>query len=280
MTPDRLTDLDLTGDPACSVLTGDVAAPVRAGIRALVAGELTTGRGFVVIRCPEDLTLADAKKLLLTLSGVLGAVMPQDYQGEQVREVRDRGSDITTSRSARYSDTRFGGHLHTDGMHRPGHIPDFFTLFCHRAAVRGGDSVFVHIDDVVERLSAHAGVIDVLTQDFFFDSRDTSGIGPRTVRRPVLERGEKSMRINYIRQYIDSGHAEPGIPPLTEEQVRALDTVDAVLADTTLHRHARLYQGDLMVIDNRRMVHGRTDFVDSSDLDKRRLLLRTWIDAR
>lgn len=280
MTTDRMTDLELTGDQARAALSTAVPAAVVAEIHALVAGELTTGRGYVVIRCPANLALDDAKKLLVALSGALGAVMPQDYLGEQVREVRDRGADITTSRSARYSDTRFGGHLHTDGMHRPGHIPDFFTLFCHRAALRGGDSVFVHVDDVVDRLSAYDGVVEVLQQEFFFDSRDTSGIGPRTVRRPVLEPGKNSMRINYIRQYIDSGHAEDGVPPLTSEQVRALDAVDAVLADTSLHRYARLYQGDLMVIDNRRLVHGRTDFVDSDDPDRRRLLLRTWIDAR
>ena len=67
---------------------------------------------------------------------------------------------------------------------------------------------------------------------------------------------------------------------LTAEQMRALDTVDEVLGDTSLHRHARLRQGDLMVIDNRRLVHGRTDFIDSDDPQRRRLLLRTWIDAR
>lgn len=280
MTISHVTDLELTAPQARQAISSAPGAEVVTAMRALVAGELTTGRGFVVIGCPEDLTLKDAKRLVRSLSHVLGAIMPQDYHGEQIREVRDRGADITTSRSARYSDTRFGGHLHTDGMHRPGHIPDFFTLFCHRAAVRGGDSVFVHVDDIVDRLRAYDGVIDVLQQEFHFDSRDTSGIGLRTVRRPVLEPTKGGMRINYIREYIQSGHAEPGVPPLTSDQLRALDAVDAILADTTLHRYARLHQGQLMVIDNRRLVHGRTDFVDSEDPDRRRLLLRTWIDAR
>ena len=280
MTISPVIDLELTAAQTRTAISSAPGGEVATAVRALVTGELGQGRGYVVIRCPADLSLADAKRLLLAVSHLLGAVMPQDYRGEQIREVRDRGGDITTSRSARYSDTRFGGHLHTDGMHRPGHIPDFFTLFCHRAAERGGDSVFVHVDDIVDRLRAQEGVIEVLQREFHFDSRDTSGIGPRTVRRPVLEAAKGGMRINYIRQYIESGHAEEGVPPLTDEQIRALDAVDAVLADTSLHRHARLEQGDLMVIANRRLVHGRTDFVDSDDPDRRRLLLRTWIDAR
>jgi alpha-ketoglutarate-dependent taurine dioxygenase len=277
MTISHVTDLELSAEQAHAAVTATATAELVAALRSLEARELTNGRGYIVIRCPDDLALDDAKRLLLSVSRLLGTVMPQDYLGEQIREVRDRGADITTSRSARYSDTRFGGHLHTDGMHRPGHIPDYFTLFCHRAAVHGGDSVFVHVDDIVDRLRSQ---VDVLKQDFHFDSRDTSGIGPRTVRRPVLEPVNGAIRINYIRQYIESGHAEDGVPPLTDEQVRALDAVDAVLGDTSLHRHARLRQGDLMVIDNRRLVHGRTDFVDSDDPGNRRLLLRTWIDAR
>ncbi|WP_329563503.1 TauD/TfdA family dioxygenase [Streptomyces uncialis] len=257
-----------------------IPATAASALREVARRELRHGRGYLVLQAPKDLVLTDARSLLIAVSHVLGTVMPQDFEGERIREVRDRGSDITMSRSARYSDTRFGGHLHTDGMHRPGHIPDYFTLYCHRPAISGGESVFLHVEDIIERLRPRPAVLAVLAQNFHFDSRDTSGIGPCTVLRPVLEDTPAGMRINYLRQYIDSGHTTPGVPGLSAEQIAALDAMDEVLTDTSLYRFARLNSGQLMVINNRRLVHGRTDFTDSEAPERRRLLLRTWIDAR
>ncbi|MFE9660187.1 TauD/TfdA family dioxygenase [Streptomyces sp. NPDC005955] len=274
------TDLVFDASVAVRISQNDIPATVTSALQQAAYRELEHGRGYLVIQTPPAPPLAEAKALLIAVSRMLGKVMPQDFEGEQVREVRDRGADITSSRSARYSDTRFGGHLHTDGMHRPGHIPDYFTLLCQRAALAGGESVFVRVEDIVKRLRPSPGVLAVLSQEFHFDSRDTSGVGPRTVLRPVLEDTSTGTRINYLRQYIDSAHSAQDVPDLSSEQTAALDAVDEVLADTSLHRFARLADGQLMIINNRRLVHGRTEFTDSDDPEKRRLLLRTWIDAR
>ncbi|WP_028193633.1 TauD/TfdA family dioxygenase [Salinispora pacifica] len=274
---------DLRLEPAAvdrMLATGQAAPALASWVRDRAPAELRKGRGYVVIVGADHLSLDDAKRYLMLVSRLFGAVMPQDYLAEEVREIRDRGMDITTSRSARYSDTRFGGHLHTDGMHRPGHIPDYFTLYCHRSARDGGESVLVVIDDLLDRLRQRPGILATLEGEFHFDSRDTSGRGPRTVPRPILESTADGISINYIREYVESGHAVEGVPPLTAEQRAALDAVDEALADPALHRHIRLRRSDLMIIHNRRLVHGRTDFVDHDDPGKRRLLLRTWIDAR
>lgn len=249
-------------------------------VRREAPAELRTGRGYVVIGGTGHLDQDGAKRYLLHVSRLLGEVMPQDYLNEEVREIRDRGMDITRSSSARYSDTRFGGHLHTDGMHRPGHIPDYFTLYCHRPALEGGETLFVLIDDIVDRLQGHPDIIDTLKGEFHFDSRDTSGRGPRTVPRRILEAVAGRTSVNYFREYIESGHAVDGVPTLTDAQRAALDTVDELLADTGLRHYRRLERGELIIINNRRLLHGRTEFTDHQDPEPRRLLLRTWIHAR
>jgi alpha-ketoglutarate-dependent taurine dioxygenase len=273
-------DLSLSRDDVRAILRGASSTrerEVAERLRRLCDTQVRAGRGFAVVAGPADLARGEARDLTLAASRILGRVMPQDFLGEQVREVRDRGLDIETNPAARYSDTRFGGHLHTDGMHRPGHIPDLFALYCHRPAKRGGDSVFVHVDDILARLEHDPRVVEALSGWFHFDTRDTSGRFPRTVRRQIIEDGA---RINYLREYVESGHSTDGVPALTAAQRAALDAVDRILADPALTRHARLDQGQLMIINNRRLVHGRTGFVDFPDPENARLLFRTWIDTR
>jgi alpha-ketoglutarate-dependent taurine dioxygenase len=277
---DRFCDAVIEKDDARQLISGFVVRRVVDELHALLRGELRTGRGFVIVRGPEGLDLGEAKEFTLAVSALLGTVMPQDFAGERIREVRDRGTDIIASRSARYSDTRFGGHLHTDGMHRPGHIPDVFALYCYRPALVGGESVSVHIDEILDRLRTPSAMVRTLSGEFHFDTRDPDPIRPRTVPRPVIEETEQGLSINYLREYIDSGHRSPGVPPLTPDQKKALDRMDEILADGTLHRFTRLDAGELMIINNRRIVHGRTDFMDDPGSSARRLLLRTWIDTR
>jgi len=276
---ERFRDAVISEHDARRLISGAVVEPVAEELRALLHGELAVGRGFVVIRGPRGLSLGEAKKYTLAVSALLGTVMPQDFAGEQIREVRDRGADISTSRSARYSDTRFGGHLHTDGMHRPGRIPSLFALYCYRPALAGGESVFVHVDAILERLRSTPSIVRTLTQEFHFDTRDPDPGKPQTVPRRVIEETEQGLSINYLREYIDSGHRSSGVPPTTPERKAALDRMDEVLADAKLHRFARLEAGELMLINNRRVVHGRTDFTDDPDSPGGRLLLRTWIDV-
>jgi alpha-ketoglutarate-dependent taurine dioxygenase len=278
-------DLDLGPDDVGMILRGggadhDGYRRLAGGIRALYDTQLRAGRGFAVIAAPADLSRADAKRLTVAVSRIFGTLMPQDFHGEQLREVRDRGRHIETDRTARYSDGRFGGHLHTDGMHRPGHIPDLFTLYCYRAAKAGGESVFVHVDDIIARLARFPDALSELRGWFHFDTRDASGLGPRTLPRQVIESTPDGTRVTYIREYIESGHGTGGVPPLTAAQVWALDVMDGILADPTILRYVRLAPGDLIIIDNRRLVHGRTGFVDHEDPDEARLLFRTWIDTR
>lgn len=277
---DRFCDAVIGKDDARQLISGFAVRRMVEEFHSLLRGELGIGRGFVVVRGPKGLDLSEAKELTLAISGLLGTVMPQDFAGERIREVRDRGADIVASRSARYSDTRFGGHLHTDGMHRPGHIPDVFVLYCHRPAPVGGKSVLVHIDEILDQLRASRAAMRELSGEFHFDTRDPDPGRPQTVPRPVIEETDQGPSINYLREYIDSGHRSPGVPPLTAEQKKALDRMDEILANGTLHRFVRLDAGELMIINNRRIVHGRTDFMDDPGSSAGRLLLRTWIDTR
>lgn len=234
--------------------------------------------GYFILSGTDHLTEDAARRYLLSASAALGDLLPHDFDGEIVREVRYRGVRIEDGVTPRYSDTKQGGNLHTDGMHRPGPVPTTFALYCVRQSAIGGTMILVHADDVVPALRDE--VLDILRGPFHFDTRDDTPGRPRTVPHPILEFDGDRPFLCYLRGYVDSGHRRPGVDPLTPAQVRALDALDAVLDRPDLQTHIRLSPGQLAVVNNRTVVHGRTPFEDEPGSPHGRLLLRTWIVDR
>jgi len=110
-----------------------------------------------------------ARRCVHTVSAALGRLLPQDNTGQLVREVRYRGVSLGEGATARYSDSREGGQLHTDGPHRPDAAPDWFALMCVRQAEVGGDLVLVSTSQILRLLSKD--VIAALEKPFLFDVR-------------------------------------------------------------------------------------------------------------
>jgi hypothetical protein len=221
---------------------------------------------------------AAGRTAVLRISGLLGQVLAQDKAGNLVKEVRDRGSAIGGPGGGRYSDSRLGGHLHTDGAEAPVPAPDYFTLMCLTQAPVGGALVSAHLSDVVDALAGKPELLEVLRAPFHFDRRGDQGLGePPTVPKPVLFAQGGRAAVTYLRGYIEQGHRHPGVAPLTTEQIAALDALDGVIGDESIQRQGKLREGELAVFDNLSLLHGRTEFVDTAD--RRRLLLRTWVHA-
>lgn len=216
--------------------------------------------------------------VLVGFSRLLGEMLPQDNEGTQVRVVRDRGTAIGEGARARYSDSRFGGNLHTDGAEAPLPAPELFTLLCTRQADVGGALELIHLRDIVAALSDQPDVLDTLRAHFHFDRRGDQPEGESpTVRKPVIfEQGGRAA-ITHLRSYIEKGHAHPPVPDLSAAQLHALDTLDAVIASDEHPRTGKLRPGELALFDNLSLLHGRTEFQDEPDRSRLLLLLRTWI---
>jgi alpha-ketoglutarate-dependent taurine dioxygenase len=240
-----------------------VEAEVGSRGYAIVSG-LTQGHG--------------AEKAFATLSALFGELAPQDKKGTLVRHVRDRGTAIGEGKSARYSDSRHGGSLHTDGAEAPMPVPEWFALHCVRQAPVGGALQLIDIRAAEERLTERPEHLAVLRSPFHFDRRGDQEPGePPTAEKPVLFSRGGQICITYLREYIERGHEHAEVPDLTTAQIDALDFLDSVLASPDLVTEDLMAVGDSLIIDNLRFLHGRTTFVDDPDPRRARLLLRTWI---
>jgi len=260
-------------------LAGAVADAERARVRELVVNHVDDGPGFLVLTGLERLPSDTYERALLWLSASLGDLLPQDSAGTTVRLVWDRGTAVGEGASARYADSRQGGHLHTDGAERAFPVPDYFALSCVRAAKRGGALRVVLVDRIRERLAARPEVLATLQEGFHFDRRGDELPGqPTTAYKPVLFNAMNGQQaVTYLRKYIEVGHTRPGTTDLSDDQRDALDAFDAALYDAEMGVEGRMRRGEIAVFNNLRILHGRTDFEDYAEPERRRLLYRTWI---
>ena len=115
------------------------------------------------------------------------------------------------------------------------------------------------------------------------------GIKDEQYQAPIVtynDAGEPMFR--YLRTYLESAHEKKGVP-LTEDQRRALDALDATMNMSHFQIKHRLKAGQILIAYDSQIFHDRECFVDNPDFvsieDKescrdgslRRTLERTWI---
>ncbi|NRQ32849.1 TauD/TfdA family dioxygenase [Nonomuraea sp. NN258] len=230
----------------------DAAEPDDPAIAARVGHALEHGPGFTVVR---GLPVADhGDPIPRRFARLLGVPRPEPTG--LVTDLSGRGEPRRGMDTGPLA-------LHTDraGPPRP---PRLLALRCVRAAAAGGDSVLANGHTVHARLrTSHPGLVEELYQDFHFGTGRVY---------PVFTRDR---RVHYNRHWIERGNQATG-RPFSARTRAALDAFDAALADPGLTVELRLRPGDLLILDNTSILHGRTAFTD--DPDNPRCLLRQWLD--
>lgn len=267
--PQPITALQVV-DTTCAGLAGELQ-PVRT--------VLETGRGFAILEgIPQERYTASQQQVIYWLLGqLLGRPYPQNVQGTLLYDVRDTGQDVRYG--ARFSVTNAESGFHTDNSFGT-EVADYVGLLCLNTAQSGGVNRVVSVYTVHnELLTRHPDVLEVLYQPFHIDRR--GGVRPGeapTVQSPVLEWDGRGLVCRYLRYWIEAGHARAE-QPLTPAQVRALDVLDEVVGQPELWAEFALKPGHMFFINNRWILHNRTAFEDHAEPERRRHLVRLWLQA-
>lgn len=241
---------------------------------------LENGRGFAIIEAPAEtrLSTVDAQVLYWLVGQSLGRPFVQNVQGTLLYDVRDMGQDLT--KGARFSVTNYESSFHTDNSFGAD-VLDYVGLQCLQTAKSGGRSQVVSGLAVLAELRAnHPDVLATLCRPFHVDRRGgiREGEAP-TAQYPVLQINGHELLVRYLRYWIEAGHEKVG-QPLTAAQLSALDTLDQILNRPDLRAEFHLKPGDMCFINNRWILHNRTAFEDFPELQRRRHLVRLWLQAR
>ena len=254
---------------------------------AVVLDELENGRGLVLLRgIPvERYSEADLKNLYWGLGNHLGHIRYQNARGELIGEVRDEiarygavregaAVDGVLGRSSR-SKARSSGPLrfHTDRC-------DVVSLLVVRTARTGGLSRVVSAVSVAETIRARRPDLHALLfQDYWRSRQGEEDGGERQVYAlPVCAEYRGKFTTQYSRTFVEAAQKLPGVPPLTPAQNEALD-LHAAVCDELAFTMA-FEPGDLQLLNNHVVYHGRTAYENAPGADSDRLLLRLWLAPR
>jgi hypothetical protein len=253
----------------------------RMGARlSAIYQQLKHGFGFSVIR-GLDMDAYDRPALGVLLWGLgcyLGQGIFQNKQGDLIGEVKDYGEvavgDDPYLAGVRGYRTTVALPPHTDSC-------DLVGLMCLRAAQSGGASSIVSSTAIYNEIAAtRPDLIAPLMQGFFIDlvGKGTADHQISFAAIPVFSffAGKLSCRFN--KQQIELG-AEKSGQPLTPERQEAIDLVRCLSLDRRFNLPIDLAPGDIQLLNNRVTLHAREIFVDHTEIEQKRLMLRIWMNA-
>lgn len=236
-----------------------------------VVEALSHGSGVALIRglSVERYSVDALKMVLLVIGHHMGLVGPQEGRAKSIGEVRDVNP---TDRS----------HYYHGGGPLPMHMDpvDVAGLLCIREAKSGGAS------RIVSSLTVHNEILN--------ERPDLLAIlyrGYRQRRREHRRNGGPKLTDYYCPIFADVGGdivcnylprpilltQEEGLVDFTHAEIEALEMLDRTAARDDLCLSMDFEPGDIQFLNNRHIMHGRDDYEDYEELDRRRLLLRIWL---
>jgi hypothetical protein len=240
---------------------------------AQVKDHILNGSGFYVLRgLPvERWDLRQAATAFWGLSSHLGQACSQNGKGHVLGHVKNLGLDYNRAEVRGYQ-TSARLPFHTD-------ISDIASLLCWRPAKSGGASSLASSTTLFNEIrKQRPDLLEVLMQPF---QRTRWGEIPEGKdpwsEVPVFMPVGKRMIVQYVRSAIQKGQELPGIAPLTDIQVEALDFIDSLVEDPRIHLDMDFQPGDIQMVCNHSIMHSRTSFEDFEEPERRRHLLRLWL---
>lgn len=246
----------------------DFDLPQLSPVLEKVRRELARGRGFVMLRgLPVEAYSEDELGTLFWGIGThLGTGVSQSLAGDRLGHVIDLGG------KDRYY-TR-GGEIefHMDPV-------DVVGLMCLRGAKSGGESRIIsamHVYNTI--LAERPDLMEVLQRGYHYSRRaqDPHGAQRYTPQRvSVFKEGGMGMECYYLP--ISIRNAATDGAPFDEKDEEAFDFMATVCARPENHLDMEFREGDMQFLNNRTILHARTDYVDHDDPALRRHLLRLWL---
>lgn len=246
----------------------DFDLPTLSGTLTAIKNELATGRGFVMLRgLPvEAYSVDELATVLWGLGTHLGIGVSQSALGDRIGHVVDLGA------TDRYYTAGGPIEFHMDPV-------DIVGLLCLKSALSGGESRIVSAMTVHNTvLEERPDLMDALYRGYHYSRRQQDPGGDRPItpdRVPVFKEGGLGLECYLlplaIRQALTDG------APISDVEREALAFAAEVASRPALYLDMAFQEGDIQFLNNRVILHARTDYEEHPDPALRRHLLRLWL---
>ncbi|KAF4471165.1 family oxidoreductase [Fusarium albosuccineum] len=248
-----------------------------------LSDELHRGHGFFVIR-GLDVDKYTRQENIIIYVGISSHIAQQ--RGRQDSKFNGQPADVVLTHVKDLSRGLEKGAIgspayttdkqvfHTD-------TGDIVSLFCLETALEGGASRLASTWRVYNELAkTRPDLIHTLSQNWdveiFANSDKKFATRPLLYHQKATESTPERVALQYARRYFVGFGALPrshDIPPITEAQAEALDTLHFLGEKLSVSTNFR--KGDVQYVNNLAVFHARDGFTDSET--QQRHLLRLWL---
>jgi alpha-ketoglutarate-dependent taurine dioxygenase len=224
----------------------DFDDPACAGMVTGTARELLDqhNTGYCIVR-NKTLSPDDFMQLLNGTVGESFTVSTYGSHRVSYDIVKDMGEYKKESSIVSASNVSFPLHTDCSFLERPA---DVVILYCIENSVNGGESLLLHINEIIPRLPGDY-IRFLLTKQFYLYSKAYT----------VLEQAGDLFFIRFnLDEFLSGNYPEAGAI------VADLQPLLAVLNDQSLHTTVKLQSNECLIINNRTCLHGRHAFEDNS----------------
>ena len=250
------------GTPLTGISKSNFPLPTLGPVLASLREDLLNGKGFILFkRFPADVWSPQKNATAyMGLGTYLGYFVSQNGRGHVLGHVKDVGDDPTQIHAVRIYRTTARQFFHADDG-------DIVGLLCVHRAAEGGESDIVSVHNVWNTLQKeHPDVAETLTKPiWYFDRKGEVSHGQDGwVRQPVVyleNGGQGRVYCKWDPYYVRSltRFSEAGlIPPLSEEQLRAMRILEETCQRLSLHMVLEV--GDIQFVSNAHLLHARTEY--------------------
>ncbi len=239
---------------------------------------LDAGLGFAVI---DRLDVSDpliATKLYWLLMAMAAPIVAQKHDGTMIYDVADTGAEALAGNGVRASKTNARQGFHSDNaFNLP---PDYVALLCLQPAKEGGVSGLISFQTVYNRLleTSPGDVVRRLFEPFWFDRQLEHAPGDAPVsRKPAFQAAASGgVEVAFSPRLVRQG-AEVRGEAMDDRAEAALQALATITEDAALAHSFAFEPGQIQIVNNRRIGHRRTAFVDWPEPERRRRLVRLWM---
>ncbi len=259
--------------PLAKIEREDFPAPRFAALCERVRDMIENGPGIFLIRGfpAQRYDMSALRAIYWGMGKHLGTAVTQSSDGDLLGDVRDASFDVN-SRTGRGYRSSQELKFHCDSA-------DVTALFMLRTAMTGGESGFATSVSIHNEMLRRAPeLVEVMYQPFYWSlqGQEMPGEAPY-YRQPIFHMHEGYFACRFVRAQIVGAPKFAGTPPLTKEQLAAIELFVALGDEPEFHFSRMLAPGDLEVLNNHVAMHARTEFKDNPAPDSNRHLLRLWL---
>jgi hypothetical protein len=263
---------ELEGRPLLSIERSDAHIPeldpaIAASMESLTAAN---GWGFAILRgLPVLDNEADMIKLFWLVAQHIGTPVTQSNLADLVGNVRHE---------AGASERR--GYKSSGGMDFHSDFTPLAGLLCWKQAISGGESRLLSTSTIHDlMLHERPDLLPLCYDDVPYGRPgENRADEPAFSTQPIFTNGPDGFGGFFSRKLIRWA-IEDGVAPISKSQEEAVDFLEEITQRSSLEFLYLLQPGDLLLLNNYRVLHGRSEFVDDDDPDRRRHLFRIWLET-